>query len=73
MDPNKKVSRLSGQVVETLPNLQFRVTLDDGTEILAYLSGKLVVHRIRVLPGDRVTVEVSPYDKTKGRIVYREK
>lgn len=69
----KQKNRVSGEVTETLPNMQFRVKLEDGKEILAYLSGKLVIHKIRILPGDRVTVEMSPYDTTKGRITFREK
>ncbi|MBI1984913.1 MAG: translation initiation factor IF-1 [Candidatus Wildermuthbacteria bacterium] len=62
-----------GQVFEALPSMRFRVKLDDGSEIIAYLAGKLMIHRIRILPGDKVTVEMSPYDQTKGRIVYRSK
>ncbi|MDO8633372.1 MAG: translation initiation factor IF-1 [bacterium] len=63
----------TGEVRENLPSLKFKVKLDDGKEILAYLGGKLVIHRIRILPGDKVTVELSPYDPTKGRIIYRNK
>ncbi len=62
---------LDGTVVETLPNTTFKVQLDNGHEILAYLSGKMRKHYIRVLLGDRVRVELSPYDLTRGRIVYR--
>lgn len=62
-----------GEVVEALPSTLFRVRLDEGSEILAHLGGKLRVHHIRVLPGDRVRVEMSPYDDTKGRIVLRMK
>ena len=62
---------LEGEILETLPNTQFRVKLDAGQEIIAHLSGKMRVHRIRVLPGDRVKVALSPYDLTKGRIVLR--
>ncbi|MAE76892.1 MAG: translation initiation factor IF-1 [Planctomycetes bacterium] len=58
-------------VKEALPNARFRVELDSGHKILAYVAGKLRKHWIRVLPGDRVTVQMSPYDLTKGRIVYR--
>lgn len=65
--------RKMGQVQEALPSFQFRVTLDDGQEILAYVSGKLRMHKIRILPGDRVTVQMSPYDPKRGRIVYRGK
>ena len=57
---------------ELLPSASFKVTLDNGHEILAYLSGKMRMHRIRLVPGDRVRVEISPYDLTKGRIVYRK-
>ena len=69
----KKTFRTDGRVLEALPNTCFRIKLDDGSEILALLSGKLRFHRIRILPGDRVTVEMTPYDKEKGRIVYRLK
>lgn len=72
-DSTKKELLKNGEVREALPSLKFRVKLDDGGEILAYLSGKLMIHRIRILPGDKVTIEMSPYDQTKGRIVYRNK
>ena len=62
-----------GEVTESLPSLNFRVRLEDGEEILAYVSGKMRMHRIRILPGDKVKIEMSPYDKTRGRIVYRNK
>ena len=62
---------LDGAVNELLPGAQFRVTLANGQEILAHLGGKMRMHRIRILPGDRVRLEISPYDLTKGRIVYR--
>lgn len=62
-----------GVVNEVLPNTVFRVTLDNGTEITAYASGKIRKHRIRILAGDRVTLEMSPYDMTKGRISFRHK
>jgi translation initiation factor IF-1 len=62
-----------GEVIEALPSVQFRVKLEDGKEVLAYLSGKLRMFKIRILPGDKVTVELSQYDKTKGRITYRNK
>ena len=65
--------RRSGKVTESLPSFQFRVKLADGQEILAYVSGKLRIHKIRILPGDHVTVELSPYDMKRGRIVYRGK
>jgi len=63
--------RKSGIVLEALPSVTFLVKLDDGSEVLAHLAGKLRFYRIKVLPGDRVTVEMSPYDEKKGRIVYR--
>ena len=61
----------TGVVIEALPSTSFRVKLDGGPEILAHLAGKLRLNRIKILPGDRVTVEISPYDETRGRIVYR--
>ncbi len=64
---------LEGKVVEALPNTTFRVRLDNDHEVLAYLSGRMRKYYIRVLLGDRVRVELSPYDLTKGRIVYRHK
>ena len=65
--------RLEGIVTSLLPNTMFRVKLDNGHEILAHISGKMRMHFIRILPGNRVTVEMSPYDLTKARIVYRLK
>jgi len=70
---NKNIIRKSGTILETLPSTHFRVKLDEGKEIMAHLAGKLRMFRIKILPGDRVTVEMSPYDETKGRIVYRGK
>jgi translation initiation factor IF-1 len=64
---------VQGTVVETLPNAMFRVELENGQVILAYISGKMRMHFIKILPGDKVTVELSPYDLTKGRITYRFK
>ncbi|HWI21455.1 MAG TPA: translation initiation factor IF-1 [Baekduia sp.] len=64
---------LEGEVTEALKNLMFRVKLDNGHEVLAHLAGKMRRHRIRVLPGDRVRVEVSAYDLDRGRIVFRMK
>jgi translation initiation factor IF-1 len=64
---------VEGKVVEPLPNAMFRVELDNGHKVLAHVSGKLRMHFIRILPGDRVTVELSPYDLTRGRITYRLK
>lgn len=62
---------LEGEVVEALPNGMFRVKLETGQEVLAHIAGKLRVNFIRILPGDKVKVELSPYDLTRGRIVYR--
>ena len=64
---------LDGKIVDTLPNAMFRVELDNGHTVLAYLSGKMRKYYIRVLLGDRVKVEMSPYDLTKGRITYRHR
>lgn len=64
---------VEGKVVEPLPNAMFRVELDNGHVVLAHISGKMRKYYIRILPGDRVTVELSPYDLTRGRITYREK
>jgi translation initiation factor IF-1 len=70
---NKNKIKKSGIVLETLPSTHFKVKLDDNSEIMTHLAGKLRMFRIKILPGDRVTVEMSPYDDTKGRIVYRGK
>jgi len=64
---------LEGTVVEALPNARFRVEVENGHKILAHVSGKMRKYYIRILPGDRVRVEVSPYDLTRGRITYRER
>ena len=64
---------LEGTVVEPLPNAMFRVELENGHRVLAHISGKMRMHYIRILPGDRVTVELSPYDLNRGRITYRYK
>lgn len=64
---------IEGKVEEALPNAMFRVKLDNGPVVLAYISGKIRMHFIRILPGDRVKVELSPYDLARGRIVYRYK
>ncbi|HNR90193.1 MAG TPA: translation initiation factor IF-1 [Spirochaetota bacterium] len=64
---------VEGVVIEPLPNAMFRVMLDNGHKILAHISGKMRMHYIRILPGDRVTVELSPYDLSRGRITYRSK
>jgi translation initiation factor IF-1 len=67
------VIEVQGTVSETLPNAMFRVQLENGHKILAHISGKMRMHFIRILPGDKVTVELSPYDLTRGRITYRFK
>ncbi len=64
---------VEGTVIETLPNAMFKVELENGQIVLAYVSGKMRMHFIKILPGDKVTVELSPYDLTKGRITYRFK
>jgi len=69
----KDVIELEGKVTEALPNANFRVTLETGQTILAHISGKIRKHFIRILPGDKVKVELSPYDLTRGRITYRMK
>ena len=65
--------KVEATVVEPLPNAMFRVELDNGHKVLAHVSGKMRMHFIRILPGDRVTVELSPYDLNRGRITYRNK
>ena len=65
------MTEANGVVMEALPNTQFKVELEDGREILAHLAGKMRLHRIRVMPGDKVTVELTEYDENKGRITYR--
>jgi len=73
MAKNKDVIEVLGTVVESLPNAQFKVELETGQTILAHISGKMRKHYIRILLGDTVKVELSPYDLTRGRIVYRPK
>jgi len=70
--PKEEPIRLEAVVKEALPNAMFRVELENGHQVLAHVSGKMRMHFIRILPGDRVTIEMSPYDLEKGRIVYRE-
>jgi translation initiation factor IF-1 len=65
--------QVEGTVIEPLPNAMFRVELDNGHRVLAHISGKMRMHYIRILPGDRVLIELSPYDLTRGRVVYRYK
>jgi len=69
----KDVIEVEGTVVEALPNAMFTVKLENGHEILAHISGKLRMNFIRILPGDKVTIELSPYDLTRGRITWRNK
>lgn len=69
--PKKDAIEVEGQVVEVMPNAVFRVELSSGHKVLAHISGKMRINFIRILPGDRVKVELSPYDPTRGRITYR--
>jgi len=71
--PKKDAIEVEGKVIEALPNAMFRVELPNGHKVLAHISGRLRLHFIRILPGDKVTVELSPYDLTRGRITYRLK
>lgn len=70
---DKRALKKNGVVVEALPSTTFRVRLDEGREVLCHLSGRLRMYRIKILPGDRVQVEMTPYDENRGRIVYRGK
>ena len=70
---DRETIEIEGTVVEPLPNATFRVELENGHKILAHISGKMRMNFIRILPGDKVTIEMSPYDLTKGRIIYRYK
>ncbi len=67
------VIEAEGTILEALPNAMFRVELDNGHKILAHISGKMRMHYIKILPGDRIVAEISPYDLTRGRITYRKK
>ena len=71
--PKEDMIQVQGTVVEPLPNAMFRVELDNGHKVLAHISGKMRKYFIKILPGDKVTVELSPYDLSRGRITYREK
>lgn len=71
--PKEEGIEIEGKVLEKLPSLKFRVELDTGNEVLAHISGKMRMYYIKILPGDRVKVELSPYDLTRGRITYRYK
>jgi translation initiation factor IF-1 len=73
MAKKEEAIQVEGEVVENLPNAMFRVRLDNGHVVLAHVSGKMRMHFIRILPGDKVTIELSPYDLSRGRIVYRYK
>jgi translation initiation factor IF-1 len=71
--PKEEAIEVEGIVIEPLPNAMFRVELENGHKVLAHISGKMRMHYIKILPGDRVTVELSPYDLNRGRIIYRAK
>ena len=71
--PKRDAIEVAGKVIEALSNANFRVELENGHQVLTYLSGKMKQNRIKILPGDEVTVHLSPYDLTRGRIVYRKK
>ena len=73
MAKKEEAIEVEGKVVEPLPNAMFQVELENGHKVLAHISGKMRMHYIRILPGDRVTVELSPYDLSRGRITYRYK
>ena len=69
----EKNIEVDGEIIETLPNAMFKVILENGHEVLAHVSGKMRMHYIKILPGDIVTLEISPYDLKRGRIIYRQK
>lgn len=71
--PKEETIQVEGKVIEPLPNALFKVELDNGHKVLAHVSGKMRMNFIRILPGDKVTVELSPYDLSRGRIIYRYK
>ncbi|MBI4209743.1 MAG: translation initiation factor IF-1 [Deltaproteobacteria bacterium] len=71
--PKEESIVVEGTVIEPLPNAMFRVQLENGHKVLAHISGKMRMHYIRILPGDKVTMELSPYDLTRGRITFRAK
>jgi translation initiation factor IF-1 len=71
--PKEEAIEVEGTIVEPLPNAMFRVELDNGHKVLAHISGKMRMHFIKILPGDRVTIELSPYDLTRGRVTFRAK
>jgi translation initiation factor IF-1 len=71
--PKEEAIQVDGTIVEPLPNAMFRVELENGHKVLAHISGKMRMHFIKILPGDNVTIELSPYDLTRGRIIFRAK
>jgi translation initiation factor IF-1 len=71
--PKEEALQVEGTIIEPLPNAMFRVELENGHKVLAHISGKMRMHFIKILPGDKVTVELSPYDLTRGRITFRSK
>ena len=71
--PKEEAIQVEGTIVEPLPNAMFRVELENGHKVLAHISGKMRMHFIKILPGDKVTVELSPYDLSRGRVVFRAK
>ncbi len=71
--PKEDAIEVMGTVLETLPNAMFRVQLENGHSVLAHISGKMRMHYIKILPGDKVKIELSPYDLARGRIIYRER
>lgn len=71
--PKEEPIEVAGTIIETLPNAMFRVELENGHKVLAHISGKMRMHFIKILPGDKVMVELSPYDLSRGRITYRFK
>jgi translation initiation factor IF-1 len=71
--PKEEAIQVEGTIIEPLPNAMFRVELDNGHKVLAHISGKMRMHFIKILPGDRVTLELSPYDLTRGRVTFRAK
>ena len=71
--PKEEAIKVEGRVLETLPNAMFKVELENKHQVLAHISGKMRMHFIKILPGDKVTVELSPYDLSRGRITYRSK
>jgi translation initiation factor IF-1 len=71
--PKEEAIQVEGTIIEPLPNAMFRVELDNGHKVLAHISGKMRMHFIKILPGDKVTIELSPYDLTRGRITFRSK